>query len=108
VVCRVWVGGVVQSINMKLLNLTGTTHVPRVLVGNKSDLLPPMVNSSGGVGGAATGELRRQVSVEQGRELARQWDCAFVECSAKKNERIGVSGRPAGYPLHLFIYRSIY
>lgn len=31
----------------------------------------------------------RQVSQDEGQLLARQWECPFVECSAKDNENIG-------------------
>lgn len=33
----------------------------------------------------------RQVSQEEGQLLARQWECPFVECSAKDNENISAS-----------------
>jgi len=42
-----------------------------VLVGNKSDL-----------------EKDRQVSVEEGAALAREWRCLFLECSAKKKDNV--------------------
>lgn len=57
----------IQVINKKLLNLIGTNDVPRVLVGNKTDL------------------SERQVTTAQGQQLADKWGCAFVECSAKFN-----------------------
>ncbi|KAJ0408184.1 hypothetical protein ATCC90586_006494 [Pythium insidiosum] len=59
-----------KLINEKLLNLLGSKP-PRVLVGSMSDL-----------------EKSRQVSQEEGQLLARQWECPFVECSAKDNENI--------------------
>eukprot|EP00998_Keelungia_sp_KM082_P005955 NODE_2237_length_1106_cov_80.357508_g2219_i0.p1 GENE.NODE_2237_length_1106_cov_80.357508_g2219_i0~~NODE_2237_length_1106_cov_80.357508_g2219_i0.p1 ORF type:complete len:279 (-),score=52.11 NODE_2237_length_1106_cov_80.357508_g2219_i0:186-1022(-) len=42
-----------------------------LLVGNKSDL-----------------EGQRQVTYEEGAALAKEWNCAFWECSAKKKENI--------------------
>jgi len=60
----------VQSINRKLLHLMGTHQVPRVLVGNKLDV-------------ALQNPALRQVSTEAGAALAREWGCAFLECSAK-------------------------
>jgi len=62
---------VVKVINDKILNACGTDKVPRVLVGNKSDLI-----------------LERQISKEEGAQLATEWNCAFVECSGKHNENI--------------------
>ena len=66
---------IVQAINQKLINLMGTQHVPRVLIGNKIDLAS---TGSGGGGGSV-----RQVSTEAGQALADSWNCAFMECSAK-------------------------
>jgi len=62
---------IVRVINDKILNACGAEKVPRVLVGNKSDLV-----------------LERQISKEQGQQLANEWNCAFVECSGKHNENI--------------------
>ncbi|TMW57095.1 hypothetical protein Poli38472_003020 [Pythium oligandrum] len=59
-----------KLINEKLLNMLGS-RPPRVLVGSMSDL-----------------DKARQVSSEEGQMLARQWECPFVECSAKDNENI--------------------
>eukprot|EP00002_Diphylleia_rotans_P011839 TRINITY_DN232_c0_g1_i1.p1 TRINITY_DN232_c0_g1~~TRINITY_DN232_c0_g1_i1.p1 ORF type:complete len:183 (-),score=46.41 TRINITY_DN232_c0_g1_i1:325-873(-) len=61
----------VKAINEKILNATGTERVPRVLVGNKNDL-----------------EYERQVSIEEGQKLAKDWGCSFLETSAKHNENI--------------------
>mmetsp|Transcript_15653 Transcript_15653/g.26909 ORF Transcript_15653/g.26909 Transcript_15653/m.26909 type:complete len:187 (+) Transcript_15653:58-618(+) len=60
----------VQIINDKILNAIGATHVPRLLVGNKCDLKD------------------RVIPTAQGRALAQEWDCRFVECSAKMNQNI--------------------
>lgn len=72
-----------KSLNSKLINLMGTENVPRVLVGNKIDM------EDGG---------ERRVSTEEGRRLARQWGCAFQECSAKSDEGIGTIARRALFP----------
>jgi Ras family protein len=61
---------ILKTINLKLLNLTGTSQVPRILVGNKCDL---------------DDEDARQVSRATGQALADQWGIPFVECSAKAN-----------------------
>lgn len=45
----------------------GADWVPLVIVGNKSDLKPE----------------QRQVSVEEGRALGEQFNCAFTEASAR-------------------------
>jgi hypothetical protein len=66
---------VVQHIYDKICNTIGTmtTHryIPIVLVGNKCDL-----------------DHDRAVSCEEGRQLAQEWQCAFIEASAKHNENI--------------------
>ena len=61
----------VKILNDKILNALGTDNVPRVLVGNKSDL-----------------RRDRKVSYEEGKKLADSWGIPFVECSAKHNENI--------------------
>ncbi|RUS18832.1 ferrous iron transporter B [Endogone sp. FLAS-F59071] len=61
----------VHIIREKILDYTGTENVPTVLVGNKTDL-----------------DGQRQVSVEEGQELAASWGCQFIEASAKNNENI--------------------
>lgn len=88
-----------KSINLKLLNLTGTSNVPRVLVGNKADLeqenlrfvalwlsfsdSPSLVVLSWSL------SLCSEVTTAQGQALAAEWGCAFVECSAKIDHNIG-------------------
>lgn len=62
---------VLEGINRKLLNLTGTSKVPRVLVANKADIAQ-----------------RRKVSSAEGHALAARCGCSFVECSAKFNHNI--------------------
>lgn len=55
-----------------LTNLMGTTDdIPIVLVGNKCDL-----------------DSERQVSLQQGKNVAQEWGCPFIETSAKKNEHV--------------------
>lgn len=54
------------------LQCQGSEWVPIVLVGNKSDLRPD----------------QRQVTLEQGKELAEKFKCAHVETSARFNENV--------------------
>jgi len=61
----------IKSINDKILDTLGTNSCPRVLVGNKTDLI-----------------YERVISSEEGKALAQKWGCAFVETSAKHNENI--------------------
>ncbi|RKO97677.1 hypothetical protein CAUPRSCDRAFT_2064, partial [Caulochytrium protostelioides] len=61
-----------QIIRDKILNFTGLDWVPVVLVGNKSDL-----------------DGQRQVSLEEGQRMARDWNAGFLEASAKANHNIG-------------------
>ena len=78
--------GIVQSVNDKLVNLIGTSRVPRVLIGNKFDLATSPSSAAAAAassGAVASQALVRQVSVEQGQALADQWGCPFFECSAK-------------------------
>uniref|UniRef100_A0A7S4IRV3 Uncharacterized protein n=1 Tax=Vannella robusta TaxID=1487602 RepID=A0A7S4IRV3_9EUKA len=60
-----------QNLNMKILNANSANKVPRILVGNKSDL-----------------RLERQISEDEGKQLAQKWGCPYIECSAKHNENI--------------------
>ncbi|EFA80430.1 Ras GTPase [Heterostelium album PN500] len=62
---------VVKVLNDKILNALGTEKIPRVLVGNKSDL-----------------EGERQISKEEAQSLANKWECAFCECSGKNNVNV--------------------
>lgn len=61
-----------QVIRDRILNHLGTEWAPVVLVGNKSDLRPD----------------QRQVSVEDGKQLAISFECAHVETSARYNENV--------------------
>ncbi|ODQ64053.1 GTP-binding protein rhb1 [Nadsonia fulvescens var. elongata DSM 6958] len=60
-----------KIIREKILNQTGTEKFPAVLVGNKSDL-----------------HMQRQVEVEEGQEVAKEFGCAFVEASARHNDNV--------------------
>ncbi|TAQ90386.1 hypothetical protein B7494_g1285 [Chlorociboria aeruginascens] len=62
----------VEFIRDKILNHLGTDWVPIVVVGNKSDLPPPM----------------RQVPEEEGKELPSKFKCAQIEASARHNENV--------------------
>ncbi|KAJ8101106.1 small GTPase superfamily [Lipomyces tetrasporus] len=61
----------IRVIRDKILNNTGTESIPMVVVGNKSDL------------GA-----QRKVETIEGRNLAQEWNCPFVETSARHNANI--------------------
>ncbi|KAF9586152.1 GTP-binding protein [Lunasporangiospora selenospora] len=62
----------ISVIRDKILNFTGTDWVPIVIVGNKADL-----------------QNQRQVTKEEGEELAARWKCLACETSAKTNHNIG-------------------
>ncbi|KAH8887470.1 hypothetical protein GQ53DRAFT_827256 [Thozetella sp. PMI_491] len=62
----------VQVIREKILNHLGAEWVPICIVGNKSDLRPE----------------QRQVTPEQGKELADKFKCAWTEASARYNENV--------------------
>lgn len=57
----------ISELYEKILRVKECEHVPIVLAGNKCDLA----------------SLDRQVSWEEGQELAKSWDCPFFETSAK-------------------------
>ncbi|KAI1006553.1 hypothetical protein K3495_g1664 [Podosphaera aphanis] len=61
-----------KVIRVRILDHLGAEWAPIVLVGNKTDLRPD----------------QRQISVEEGRELARQLECAHIETSARYNENV--------------------
>ncbi|CAG8461943.1 18396_t:CDS:2 [Gigaspora rosea] len=60
-----------QIIRNKILNYSGRESVPIVLVGNKMDL-----------------HHQRQLTFEEGKNLASHWQCAWTEASAKNNDNI--------------------
>lgn len=62
----------IQTVYDKILNYTGTSTIPCVLVGQKSDL-----------------HTQRQVSEAEGRALAQALHCAWVETSARHNANVG-------------------
>jgi Ras family protein len=98
---------VVTDINDRLCKLIGTTQVPRVLVGNKSDIGSGEKDGGGGGGGTAGGAgaaggggggvesvregkdgSSRQVSFETGAALAAAWGIPFIECSARSDVNV--------------------
>ncbi|KAI8903102.1 P-loop containing nucleoside triphosphate hydrolase protein [Gorgonomyces haynaldii] len=60
-----------KVIRDKILNFMGIDWIPIVLVANKVDLM-----------------AQRQVTMQQGQQLAQEWKCAFIETSAKHNQNI--------------------
>lgn len=62
----------IQTVHDKILNYTGTESVPCVVVGQKSDL-----------------HVQRQVSEQEGKQLASSLKCAWVETSARHNANVG-------------------
>ena len=62
-----------KNIHFKLVDLLGTSDIPTILVGNKSDLQQ---------------SNRRKVSREQGKKLAEKMNAMFIETSAKDNENV--------------------
>jgi len=62
---------VVRVLYEKLIDLTGNTNVPILLVGNKNDL-----------------HQERVVAVEDGKRLAASMKAQFVEVSAKQNSAV--------------------
>ncbi|KAK9481337.1 small GTPase superfamily [Lipomyces japonicus] len=61
----------IRVIRDKILNNTGTESIPVVIVGNKSDL-----------------GSQRKVETVEGKNLAIEWNCPFVETSARHNANI--------------------
>ncbi|PGH16907.1 GTP-binding protein rhb1 [Polytolypa hystricis UAMH7299] len=62
----------IRVVRDKILNHLGTDWVPFVIVGNKSDLNPDL----------------RQVSVEEGKKLSEEFNCAWTEASARNDENV--------------------
>jgi Ras family protein len=77
----------IRIINEKLINFLGIEKVPRVIVGNKSDLLPSDRYIQNVF--LFNGNLNRKVTREEADSLARELGCGFIECSGKLNENIG-------------------
>eukprot|EP01028_Stygiella_incarcerata_P002071 TRINITY_DN1386_c0_g1_i1.p2 TRINITY_DN1386_c0_g1~~TRINITY_DN1386_c0_g1_i1.p2 ORF type:complete len:176 (+),score=40.06 TRINITY_DN1386_c0_g1_i1:341-868(+) len=59
----------IVALNDKILAFHGTTDIPRILVGNKTD-------------------MHRQVTTEQGKSVAEKWGVPFIECSAKQSKNV--------------------
>lgn len=80
----------VRVLNDKIINITGNEKIPRIIVGNKSDL-----DKQRFVFFSLQRKMRlliqyyRKVSKEEGQKLAQELGCPFLECSAKLNENIG-------------------
>jgi Ras homolog enriched in brain len=62
-----------KILHAKLINLVGR-DIPKILCANKSDL-----------------GNRREISVEEGKSLAKMMACPYIECSAKSNYNISRS-----------------
>ena len=56
----------IATFHQHILRVQDKDYFPMIVVGNKCDL-----------------ESERQVSSQEGRELARTWGCKFIETSAK-------------------------
>lgn len=61
----------IQTVYDKILNYTGTETIPCVVVGQKSDL-----------------HVQRQVSEQEGKELADSLKAGWVETSARHNANV--------------------
>ncbi|KAI7862608.1 ferrous iron transporter B [Spinellus fusiger] len=61
----------IKIIRDKILDFTGLETVPCIIVGNKSDL-----------------NIQRQVTLQEGKDIAQQWTCPHIETSAKHNENV--------------------
>lgn len=65
---------VVEIIRDKILNSIGSDNIPMTLVGNKADL-----------------NFQRQVETSEGQELAKSFNCKFLETSVKDDVNINKS-----------------
>ncbi|KAK4872048.1 hypothetical protein RN001_016172 [Aquatica leii] len=61
----------IRSMKELITRVKGTERVPILLVANKVDL-----------------EHQREVTTDEGDSLAKQWDCPFVEASAKNRTNV--------------------
>ncbi|CAI5758792.1 unnamed protein product [Candida verbasci] len=64
----------IEIIRDKILNSIGNDLVPMILIGNKYDL-----------------NYQRQISKEEGEELAKKFNCKFMETSVRENININNS-----------------
>jgi Ras family protein len=60
-----------RIINNKLNCNFGRTDVPKIIIGNKSDL-----------------NNKREIPIEAGKILAKDFNCSFLECSARSRDNI--------------------
>ncbi|CAG8816388.1 44044_t:CDS:2, partial [Gigaspora margarita] len=60
-----------HEVEAEIIDTAGRESVPIVLVGNKMDL-----------------HQQRQLTFEEGKNLASHWQCAWTEASAKRNDNI--------------------
>ena len=61
----------IRSMKESIMRVKGTDRVPMLLVGNKCDL-----------------EHQREVSFNDSAQLAQQWNCPFLEASAKNTKNV--------------------
>ncbi|KAJ5070006.1 small g-protein ras2 [Anaeramoeba ignava] len=61
----------ILEIHEKILHFLNVQDYPKILIGNKSDLF-----------------TKREVKTKQGKELAKQLNCKYIETSAKTGENI--------------------
>jgi len=61
----------IKSMRDQIVRVKGTEKVPVVLVGNKADL-----------------HHQREVTTEEGQNLASTWNCSFLETSAKTTKNV--------------------
>lgn len=64
----------IEVIRDKILNLIGSDNIPLILVGNKCDL-----------------NYQRQVETAEGEELARSFNCKFLETSVRDNLNVALA-----------------
>merc|ERR1712000_500361 len=70
----------------RLLTLVGA-GVPKILVGNQSDV-DDAGRTPNSVLALSAMAKHREVSFAQGQALSQKWGCPFMECSAKSGEGV--------------------